>query len=303
MKRTLRLIPFLLFAAVSPASAQQWLPLYKDSIPNSIPSPDKEKMEIQHGIEITSNITRPGITLYQPAKPNGAAVIICPGGGYWIEATSHEGADVAKRFAAAGVTAIVLKYRIPNAETMRDKSIGALQDAQQALRLVRAHAAAWHIDAARVGIMGFSAGGHLASSAGTHFTKSFLPEADTAGLRPSFMILVYPVISFSNTIGHSGSREQLLGKAPDTAQVQYFSNELQVTAATPPTFLVHASDDDGVSPENSILFYQALLRNHVPAEMHLYQQGKHGFGMHLPNSKIDWMNDCLNWMATNQWTR
>jgi acetyl esterase/lipase len=174
-----------------------------------------------------------------------------------------------------------------------------LMDAQQAIWFVRGHAKQYGVNTDKIGIMGFSAGGHLASTAGTHFI-SVRKDLARDNLRPDFMILIYPVISFNDSIGHIGSRDNLLGKNPDSTLVQLFSNELQVTSQTPPTFLVHASDDNGVLPENSIRFYRALLRKNVPAELHLYEHGGHGFGLHNPSTKEDWMKACIEWMRSNK---
>lgn len=283
--------------------AQTVMPLYPGSIPNSKPSPDQEKVEYGDGIERISKISRPTLTAFLPPKDKatGAAVVICPGGGYSIVAAGHEGSDVAKVFNSMGVAAFVLKYRIPDDSTMEDRSIGPLQDAQQAIKTVRDHAAKWNLDPHRIGIMGFSAGGHLAATAGTHYGHALIPNESGTSLRPDFLMLIYPVISLVEGVGHSGSREQLLGRSPSPDQVNSYSNELQVTDSTPPAFLVHASDDPGVNPKNSLLFYEALLAHHVPAEMHLYQNGGHGFGMHIKNSKDLWMERCRNWMEANGW--
>lgn len=279
------------------------LPLYEDSIPNSISTPDEEQSEISNGILIISKISRPTLTVYLPPKEKatGTAVVICPGGGYWINASGHEGADVAKQFVEMGVAAILLKYRIPNDATMINREIGPLQDAQQAIKTTRDSAAAWGINPGRIGIMGFSAGGHLASTAGTHFTKSYIPNTSNTSLRPDFMLLIYPVISFQPSIRHSGSMEQLIGKTPTAAKMKEYSNELQVTAQTPPTFLVHSSDDDVVNPLNSLEFYKALLSKKVPAALHIYQAGGHGFGLVMKNNDDLWMERCRNWMQFNGW--
>ena len=258
------------------ARAQQTINLYSGAIPNSIPSKDEEKTDTaKEGFIIISKVTRPTLTIFLPPreKATGAAVVIIPGGGYWIVAAGHEGYDVAKEFARQGIAAFVVKYRIPDSNTMVNKEMGALQDAQRAIQLVRQNAAKWGVDTARVGIMGFSAGGHLASTAGTHFAKSYIDNPGKINLRPDFMMLVYPVISFSDAIGHLGSRDQLLGKNPAAEKIKEYSNEEQVNSLTPPSFLVHASDDDVVKVENSIHFYLALLKNGVPAEMHIYEKG------------------------------
>lgn len=280
------------------------MPLYPDTIPNSKPGPDEERSEVnKDGVRIISKISRPALTVFwpPPAKRNGAAVIICPGGGYWVEAVDLEGTDFARRFVAKGITAIVLKYRIPSDETMPDRSIGPLQDAQQAIKSVREHAHQWGLDPHRIGIMGFSAGGHLAAMAATQFTKSLIPDGNHTSLRPDFLILGYPVITCLDSSRHAGSCEQLIGKHPSPEQLREYSNELHVTDDTPPTFLVHAADDTGVPPENSLLFFQALLRHHVPAELHIYERSGHGFGLHLKHTPEDWLGRCINWMDANGW--
>src|SRR5450432_928791 len=294
---------FILFLASQHILTAQTIPLYPDSIPNSRPSPNEETIENKDGM--IGKISVPALYLF-PAlleKANGTAVIICPGGGYWAEFMNHEGRDEARALNEMGVSAFILKYRIPNDQTMIDRTTGPLMDAQQAIKMVRLHAAEWHIDPQRVGIMGFSAGGHLASTAGTHFKSVLIPDPEHISVRPDFMILIYPVISFQDSIGHIGSRDQLIGKNPTTEKKDLYSNELQVTDETPPAFLVHASDDDGVKPDNSILFYQALLRHHVPAELHLYESGGHGFGMHFKNTQELWMDRCKNWLLLNGWLK
>jgi acetyl esterase/lipase len=281
--------------------AQTTFDLYPKSIPNSKPSADEEKTEIHDGIIIVSKITKPTLTVFLPAKEkaNGTAVIIFPGGGYWINASGHEGIDVAKKLNEFGVTAFVLKYRIPNDATMENKEIGPLQDVQQAIKTVRQRAADWNINPKKIGIMGFSAGGHLASTAATHYQKSVIPNDEKINLRPDFLILGYPVISFQTNITHLGSREQLIGKEPSKEKIDFYSNELHITKETPVTFLVHASDDDAVKVENSLLFYQGLIKNGVPAEMHIYQRGGHGFGLVNPTTADLWLERCQNWMRSN----
>jgi acetyl esterase/lipase len=291
----------LLFPAM--LSAQK-LALYPGAIPNSKPSPDNEKTEFTDGITIVKEISRPTLTVFPPqGTSNGTALIICPGGGYWINAASHEGSDVAKKFNAMGVTVFVLKYRIPNDATMINREIGPLQDAQQAIKMVRERAKEWKINPDRIGIMGFSAGGHLASTAGTHFETSVIDNPKKVSLRPDFMMLIYPVISFQDSTGHMGSREQLIGKNPSADKIRLYSNEYQVNKNTPPTFLVHASDDDVVMPENSIVFYQQLIRNHIPAEMHIYQAGGHGYGMNNKTTTDSWVDRAQAWLASNGWLK
>ncbi|HEX9956082.1 MAG TPA: alpha/beta hydrolase, partial [Fibrella sp.] len=245
--------------------------------------------------------SQPALSVFRPASPNGSAVIICPGGGYYFESTLAEGTRIAEAFTKQGVTAFVLKYRLPSDSIMRNKSIGPLQDAQQAIKLVRDQASEWKIDAKKVGLMGFSAGGHLAATAGTHFTTAYIPNQAATNLRPDFLILIYPVISMTETLAHEGSKDLLLGPTPTQENVRLFSNEQQVTAQTPPTWLTHTGDDTVVPVDNSIQFYQALVRNKVPAEMHLYPAGNHGFVLKQPTD--EWMQPLFAWMKKNGWLR
>lgn len=280
------------------AVAQVVMPLYDREVPNSRPAPNEEWHE--KGADTILRIhavSQPTLTIFLPAKEKrtGDAVIICPGGGYRILAASHEGYDVAKAFVEKGIAAFVLKYRLPDDKTMVDKSIGPLQDAQRALQIVREHARKW--DISRIGIMGFSAGGHLAATAGTHFQQSVIPNKKNISLRPDFMVLVYPVISFRDSIGHMGSRDNLIGKNPTTDNIRLYSNELQVTAATPPTFLVHAKDDAVVKLANATLFADALRSNQVPVEIYLYEKGGHGFGMNNKTSDVMWMEQVVKWIG------
>jgi acetyl esterase/lipase len=298
------LTPLTLLLIMNLAYGQQSLPLYPGKIPNSKPAPNKEKLEVrpENGMHIISAISIPTLTVFLPPKPSASrtAVIILPGGGYHINAIKHEGLDIAKKLNEWGVAAFVLKYRIPDDATMINKEIGPLQDAQQAIRIVRENAEKWNVDPAKIGIMGFSAGGHLASTAATHFGKPVLEDAAAVNVRPDFLVLGYPVISFSDSIGHTGSRDNLLGKSPSKEKIVEYSNELQVAADTPPTFIIHAADDKGVLPANSIVFYESLLRNNVPAELHIYERGGHGFGMDNPTTGEKWMNSLRNWLVSRQ---
>ncbi|HEY6503406.1 MAG TPA: alpha/beta hydrolase [Chitinophagaceae bacterium] len=301
MRRILFLLVIHFFICVQ-LNAQVPVRLY-DNIPNSIPSPDKEKSVTTNGVLRISKVSVPSMTLYKPSSPNEkrAAIIICPGGGYGILAASHEGADVARLFNEWGITAFVLKYRLPDDTIMIDKKIGPLQDAQRALQLVRENAATWNIDTTRIGIMGFSAGGHLAATASTHFSKAVIENANNISLRPDFSILIYPVISFTDSLAHMGSRNNLVGKNPSVKDIMEYSNEMQVTAQTPPAFLVHASDDKGVKAGNSVKYYEALLKNNVPAELHLYQKGGHGFGLNNKTTSDKWMERLKNWLLSNNY--
>jgi acetyl esterase/lipase len=303
----MRLLLLLLFYSgfFMNSFSQTVIPLYKDSIPNARPSRDEESStyEGDNKILIVHNVSRPSLTVYLPPqqKANGTAVIICPGGGYAVLAASHEGSDVAKQFNEMGIAAFVLKYRIPDEKTMINKEIGPLQDAQRAIKIVRENAAQWNINPSRVGIMGFSAGGHLASTAGTHFATAWIENKNNISLRPDFMILIYPVISFSDAIGHIGSRENLIGKVPSAEKIEQYSNELQITSKTPAAFLVHAGDDNVVKVQNSINFYEAEQKNNIGAELHIYPKGGHGFGMNNPTTKDLWMERLRNWIDSNGW--
>lgn len=302
--KKLKPLLFLTFAVMSftISPAQTIIPLYKE-VPNSKPDLNyKEKADTgKDGVIRISKVSVPEIQIFKAADSNkkNTAVIICPGGGYSILAYNLEGTDVAKILNSWGVAAVVLKYRLPDDAIMKDKSIGPLQDAQRAIQYVREHADELNIDPQKVGIMGFSAGGHLASTASTHFETSYIDNPKNISLRPDFSILGYPVISFTDSLAHMGSRENLIGKNPSKQVIQDFSNELQVTKNTPKTFLVLAADDNVVKPENSIHYYEALIKDHIPAEMHIFQNGGHGFGTHLLEGKDNWMNLLKIWMEHN----
>lgn len=278
------------------------MPLYPGEIPNSTNAPDQEETHLQWGREFTQKVSRPTLACYLPAKIKaaGSAIIIFPGGGYIGEVYQYEGTSIAEAFLDHGVAAFIVKYRVPSDVTMKDKSIGPLQDAEQAIKQVHEHASEWQVDPGKVGIIGFSAGGHLASTLGTHFEKNYLGDGATVNLRPDFMILVYPVISMTDKLTHMGSRDALLGENPSAAQVQEFSNELHVSERTPPTILLHASDDSLVDVDNSVVFYEALRRHHVSAQMVLYGQGGHGF---FPMSRDEWIQQVYYWMELNGWMR
>lgn len=284
---------------------QQTMPLYDGAIPNSKIAANEEVASTdKDGNVIISKISIPTLTIFLPpaGTANGTAVIICPGGGYYVNAFKHEGTDVANKFNEQGVAAFVLKYRIPDERTMINTSIGPLQDVQQAMIIVRSHAKEWHIDINKTGVMGFSAGGHLASTLGTHFKNVLVANPLNLSVRPDFMILAYPLISTDTAINKKGSLDKLTGKGAGMELIKSFSNETQVTSATPPTFLVQATND-GLSVINSIVFYQALLKNKVPVEMHLYQAGGHGYGMNNKTTKDKWMERCINWMDANGWLK
>lgn len=297
MSKYLMILSFI-FASMQ-GYGQTIIPLYKDKIPNSIKADYTEEKTVNDQGQIRySKVTSPTLEVYLPSpdKSTGAAVLIIPGGGYGVIAYTHEGVDIAKEFNSFGVAAFVLKYRLPSDKIMTDKTIGPLQDAQQGIKIIRMRAAEWKIDAAKVGILGFSAGGHLASTAGTHFSSAFIENKENTNLRPDFMVLVYPVISLSDSLMHKGSRDNLLGTNANETLIRKFSNDLQITPQTPPTLLVHAGDDKGVKVGNSIKFYEGLIRNGVPAEMHLYPTGGHGFGQVPGRTPDRWTERVQHWL-------
>jgi acetyl esterase/lipase len=273
--------------------------LYEKEIPNSIDIKNREQTVVgKDGVTRISKVSIPTLTVFMPKKPNGTSVIICPGGGYSILAFEKEGTLVAREFNKQGIAAFVLKYRLPDDSSNKDRSLAPLQDAQQAILTVRKNAPTWGLNPNRVGIMGFSAGGHLAATASTHFKKNAgIINPDSISLRPDFSILLYPVISFDSSIAHKGSRDRLVGSNPSAEKINDFSNELQVSSTTAPTFLVHAGNDQSVPVENSIRYYQACIKNKVPAEMHLYPAGGHGFGMFNKTTRDNWVERMFNWIA------
>ena len=284
------------------AKAQKEIPLYNGVVPNSKPCGIKESNPAPGRI---AGVINPTLTVFLPGKSDSfkTAVLIFPGGGYARLAMDHEGYDVAHEFNKHGIAAFVVKYRLPNDSCMAHKETGPLQDAEQAIKLVRDKAAEWNLNPTRVGIMGFSAGGHLASSLGTKFEQVLVENKSNTNLRPDFMLLVYPVISFGDSLTHKGSKENLIGKNASGEMVNAYSNELQVTPKTAPTFLIHAADDKTVNVQNSIVFYQALLLNKVPAEMKLYQRGGHGFGMNNKTTTDKWFPQVINWIQGNGWMK
>ena len=253
-------------------------------------APDSNGMtvpeEVYEGKRVR-NVSEAEIYVYLPKMGinTGAAVVICPGGGYMTEAMDHEGYDLAEWLTTQGVAGIVLKYRLPYGHDQIP-----LEDAQRALRIVHQKAPEWGINPAKIGIAGSSAGGHLASTAGTRFDMGKPDSSDPIekySCRPDFMLLLYPVITFSEEFGHMGSRTNLIGTGNKWELVEKYSNELHVTAQTPPTFLILADDDGGVPPRNSIEFYMALKKYKIPAEMHIFRDGGHGFGMNKKNLPVD----------------
>lgn len=301
MKMTFFLFAFSLLQHLLMAQ-EITLPLYPSGkVPNYQKTDETEKRDTGDIIHI-SRVQTPDITVFLPSRrlATGQAVVICPGGGYGTLAYSWEGTDVAKLLNAKGIAGIVLKYRLPNSKSNVTPHLSPLMDAKRALRLVRANAKGWNINPSKVGIMGFSAGGHLASTLATHFDAGDAASTDSVerqSSRPDFAALVYPVISMSKSIMHAGSRNNLIGERADSSLAKFYSNELQVTAQTPPTILFHASDDKGVPVENSLLMYGALKDKGVPVEMHIYPTGGHGFGLGLGKGYLEtWTDRLVDWM-------
>jgi acetyl esterase/lipase len=272
------------------------VPLYPESYPKEIP-PERQEKDIDGG-RCINNVHYPTLTisLPEPAKATGASVVICPGGGYGVLAVNHEGRDIAKWLNSFGVAAFMLKYRLPP----EHRHPAPMEDVQRAIRMVRFNAEQWGVKANRIGVMGFSAGGHLASTAATHFDGGKAGAADPVervSCRPDFAILAYPVVCFSRDYCHSGSRANLLGEPQRADLVQLLSNELQVTAATPPTFLFHSTDDGAVDVRNTLDFYLACKMKGVSAEVHVFPKGGHGYGMGSPGSQeSQWPGLCQRWL-------
>jgi acetyl esterase/lipase len=277
--------------------------LYKDVVPGMKPSVFAQEYDINNGkkgeIVCLRNIVIPTLTVYEPKiKTSHAAILICPGGGYYIVAKEYEGDQIAMWFASKGITAFVLKYRLPQIELFTEAEIRPLQDAQQALIYIRKHSALYSIDSNKIGIMGFSAGGHLAAMT-SNFYQSQVGEVidTTVNVRPDFTILVYPVISFGD-VGHQGSKENLIGKDADHEKIMKYSVENSVTPQTPPTFIVHAFDDD-IHVDNSINYFRALKSNGVPSEIHIFDRGGHGFGLQpsVEGPVQNWIEHVYSWVA------
>ncbi len=276
------------------------------NIPGEIVSKDyKEELKLDNDGNVSgvNKVAVPTLTIFLADKNtnSGTSVIICPGGGYGHLAINKEGYKVAKWLNSIGISAFVLKYRLPSDLIMKDQSIGPLQDVQETVRTLRRNAEKWNIDPSKIGVMGFSAGGHLASTAATHYDDKVYEVTDNTSARPDFSILIYPVISMQEGITHMGSRNNLLGEKATFENIEKYSNEKHVNAKTPKTFLVHAGDDTVVPVENSINYYLALKQNQVPAEMHIYEKGGHGFGLGVEGTTKYWTIDCENWLIANEY--
>ncbi len=300
MKKIAVTLTLLLMAAFTQAQNHTIL-LWEGTPPLQTVQELKEAI-VSEGIIRISNVQIPTIEVYLPSKQisTGKAVVIFPGGGYGILAYDWEGTDFAKWLNSQGIAGIVVKYRLPVSKSLTDPKEVPLMDAQRAIRLVRQNAAAWNIDPTKVGVMGFSAGGHLASTVSTQYKHEVdrpKDEIDVLSARPDFSILAYPVITFQDGAVHGGSRKNLIGDNASKELKDRFSGELNVNAETPPTFLVHAQDDKGVPIENSLLYYQALHKNSVKASLHIYPTGGHGFAFGLGRGAVEsWRGVLLAWM-------
>lgn len=282
----IRLILTLLLCTASFAAADESVLLWPDGAP---------------GVVGTEDIDKPQLWVYPTDKKlaNGTGVVICPGGGYQILAVDHEGTQVAKWYNRLGVTAFVLRYRL----APRYKHPAPMQDVQRAIQYVRAHAKEYHLSPTRIGVAGFSAGGHLASTAATHFVEA-KPDAkdpiERVSSRPDFAVLAYPVISMMQDFGHAGSKKNLLGENPSDELAKLLSNELQVTSRTPPTFIFHTGDDTGVPVENALAFYAACRKHKVPAELHVYEFGPHGVGLAPGDTDLNtWKDHAADWLRNS----
>ena len=299
-----RILILAFFMTLPTLKAQDTLiPLWPENkIPNRILTNEEEVHNVD-GILRISQVQEPTIEVYLPSKSNatGKAMLIFPGGGYGILAYDWEGTDIAKFLNGKGIAGIVVKYRLPSSTSQTDKHNVPLIDAQRAIRLVRSRAEEWNISQDEIGVIGFSAGGHLASTLGTHFNEKVykpIDEIDKESARPDFMALGYPVITFDVST-HVGSKTNLIGENPKPESVIHFSNEKQVSTDTPPTFLFHATDDKAVPVENSLLFFQALKDNNVPATMHIFPKGGHGFSLARKDPHLrGWTERMFEWMES-----
>lgn len=287
MKYFLSII-FLFCACVAQAQ-NHILPLWEGKVPNSKESKLEEQLK-NPSARVISKVIEPTLEVYLPSSVinTGTMVMICPGGGYGALAYDKEGTDIAKLLNGQGIAAAVLKYRLPEDESNEIPHLTPLMDAKKGIEILRSNAGDWGIAPNKIGVMGFSAGGHLASTLGTHFE---------IGNRPDFMVLIYPVVTMKLDYTHNGSRNNLLGKNPSEELVQQYSNELQVKPDTPPTFILHSQDDVSVPIENSLQLYRSLKKNNVKTEMHLYPHGGHGYAMGVQHGRLStWRQLLFEWL-------
>ncbi|PYF75200.1 alpha/beta hydrolase [Pedobacter nutrimenti] len=289
---------FFCFSGLS-LNAQQVIPLYNGQIPGNLSCGVTERVPVKGEV---AGVTVPTLTVFVAEKtdPLKGAVLIIPGGGYDHLAMTHEGFDVAKAYNAKGITAFVLKYRLPSeSQCFADKKLVPLMDAQQAMVIIRSRAKEWNIDPQNVGVNGFSAGGHLAATLLTRYNMNLTADKN-ANLKPNWGVLGYPVISMADSLGKSGTKKNLIGMEASATEKEYFSAERHVDAATPFCFIFQAQDDRTVSVQHSLLFYQALLKNKVPSELHIFPKGGHGFGLHNKSTSESWFEQMIQWLLSNQ---
>ncbi|WP_339724390.1 alpha/beta hydrolase [uncultured Paraglaciecola sp.] len=276
------------------------LTLYSGNIPGAKEAVNNESVESQDATgRFIIEVSQPQLTAYWPDENlrNGCAVVICPGGGYRGLSIDKEGEAIALRLVKLGISAFVLKYRMPADRTMETRQWGPLQDVQQALHVVKSHATEWQLDLSKIGVMGFSAGGHVASSAAVHYQDPVLTTLSPAMVKPAFQILIYPVISMDSKITHGGSKASLIGEDASPKDIEYFSNDKQVNSDSPRAFIMHANDDINVPVENSLRYYRALMAAQVPVQLLLLPDGGHGFGMY---HDYDWFQSLVMWLKVNQ---
>ncbi len=282
-------------------SQEQIIPLWEGAVPNQRITQEREKVK-RADVLLISNVQQPVIEVYLPTKrtATGQAMIVCPGGGYRELAYDWEGLDAAKWLNSLGIAAFVLKYRLPDSKSLITNHTAPLMDAQRAIRIVRHNASRWNIAQDKIGVLGFSAGGHLAATLSTRFDELVYEsrdEIDAISARPDWAVLVYPVITMDTAYTHMGSRRSLIGNSPAQHLVEYYSNELHVDEKTPPTFLQHSSDDIWVHVMNSVLFYQALQKNGISSEMHIYATGGHGYAFGIGKQGLeDWNKNLATWL-------
>ncbi len=301
MKRVTTIISLLLLS-FSVNAQQINVPLWGETMPNYTPCGQEDVIDDSQDIIKLRHVEHPSMDIFLPSERirTGQAVLICPGGGYAMIAYDSEGTDVAKWFNSKGVVAAVLKYRLPSSESNTVSHKSPILDAQRAIRLIRHNAEEWGVDTDRVGVMGFSAGGHLASTLSTHYDVPYadeLDKIDELSARPSFSILCYPVITFKDDYTDNGTRNRLTRSNPTEELIEEFSNELHVDENTPPAFFVHSSNDSIVPVQNSSQYYQRLVESGVEAEMHIYPMGGHGYSLAPADSYLStWTQRLEAWL-------
>jgi acetyl esterase/lipase len=292
----------VLFFSIITKAQNFVIPLWSSNMPNYQEVEEEEILKNASSTEHYKLVTKPDISVFLPSNNNrtGQAVLVIPGGGYQAIVHIWEGEDIAKWLNSNGIVAIVLKYRLPNAKNNIVSHKSPLLDASRAMKIIKDNAEEWHIDKNNIGVMGFSAGGHLASTLGTHYDKDEnrqFDKIDSISSRPDFMVLMYPVITMDVRFTHMGSRNNLLGENPSPELVDYYSNEKQVSETTPPTMIFHCTDDAVVPVENSTAFYKALQEKNIDSEMHIFQHGKHGFALANGKGHLElWKSLCKDWL-------